>query len=94
MVLSALGELGEAVHVPTPKVAFYVLARISTTESDLDVARTLIERFGVAVIPGSAFGLTSGCYLRIAYGALERKTVEQAMERLVAGLKAITSKRL
>jgi aspartate/methionine/tyrosine aminotransferase len=89
MVLSALKNLGDRVDVPEPRGAFYVLARIHSLMDDLVVTRLLIERFGVAVIPGSAFGLTEGCYLRIAYGALERKSVEEAMTRLVTGLDKI-----
>jgi aspartate/methionine/tyrosine aminotransferase len=42
----------------------------------------------VAVIPGNTFGL-SGCYLRVAYGALTQATASQGIERLVKGLRAI-----
>jgi aspartate/methionine/tyrosine aminotransferase len=53
------------------------------------VVERLVTEFGVAVIPGVAFGLTDICHLRIAYGALEPHTVEAGMDRLVRGLEEI-----
>ncbi|NEO46263.1 MAG: pyridoxal phosphate-dependent aminotransferase, partial [Moorea sp. SIO4A3] len=46
----------------------------------------------VAVIPGTAFGIEDGCYLRLAYGALQKETVAEGIERFVAGLKEILQK--
>ncbi len=43
----------------------------------------------MAAIPGSAFGMTQGCYLRVAYGALQPETVAEGMGRLVHGIKTI-----
>jgi aspartate/methionine/tyrosine aminotransferase len=43
----------------------------------------------VAVIPGTAFGMTGGCYFRVAYGALEPDTVAEGIGRLVKGLRAL-----
>jgi len=86
LVLEALGRLGEKVEAPQPGGAFYALIRVRTDQSDVDLTRRLIEDFGVAVIPGSAFGLSGGCYLRIAYGALEKETVAEALGRLISGL--------
>ncbi|HUS90717.1 MAG TPA: pyridoxal phosphate-dependent aminotransferase, partial [Phycisphaerae bacterium] len=43
----------------------------------------------VAVIPGSTFGLTAGCCLRIAYGALELPTAAEALARFTRGLRGI-----
>jgi len=45
----------------------------------------------VAVIPGTAFGIASGCYLRVAYGALQKQTAAEGIGRLVRGLKALAS---
>ena len=39
------------------------------------------------MIPGIAFGLEEGCYLRIAYGALDKNTAAEGLRRLVGGLK-------
>ena len=88
-VLESLASVGDRVSFPVPQGAFYALIRLATPLSDLEVTRTLIERYGVAVIPGSAFGLEDGCYLRIAYGALERETVMEAMGRLISGISEI-----
>ena len=49
----------------------------------------LVRDFGVAVLPGSTFGVTGGCYLRIAYGALAADTVAEGMRRLVSGLHSL-----
>ena len=35
------------------------------------------------------FGMHDGCYLRVAYGALQKETVAEGIGRLVCGLKAI-----
>ncbi len=40
-------------------------------------------------IPGPAFGMTDGCYFRVAYGALQKATVAEGIGRLVGGLRAI-----
>ena len=55
------------------------------------VAERLIREYKVAVIPGSAFGITDGCYFRVAYGALQKETVAAGIDRLVKGLRAILS---
>ena len=40
-------------------------------------------------MPGSTFGMAAGTYLRMAYGALDRETVDEGVDRLVTGLRAI-----
>jgi aspartate/methionine/tyrosine aminotransferase len=55
----------------------------------MEIVERLIREHRVAVIPGTTFGLTSGCHLRVAYGALHRETVAEGMGRLVEGIKAI-----
>lgn len=89
IVLDALAGLGERCHVPVAEGAFYVLIRIESGGDAFALAERLIREFGVAVIPGTAFGLDGGCYLRIAYGALEPATAEEGIGRLVLGLRAI-----
>ncbi|HSZ55848.1 MAG TPA: pyridoxal phosphate-dependent aminotransferase [Tepidisphaeraceae bacterium] len=88
MVLEELSKLGDRVELPTPGGAFYALLRVHTNRRDMELVETLIRDFGVAVMPGSTFGITDGCYLRVAYGALEAGTVAEGMGRLVRGLKA------
>jgi aspartate/methionine/tyrosine aminotransferase len=88
MVLTALKELGDRVRVPEPHGAFYALLRVNTDRRDMELVELLINDFGVAVMPGSTFGISSGCYLRIAYGALAADTVAEGIGRLVRGLRS------
>jgi len=37
------------------------------------------------------FGMEDKCYLRVAYGALQKKTAAEGIGRLVKGLKSILS---
>jgi aspartate/methionine/tyrosine aminotransferase len=57
--------------------------------SPLMVAERLIREHRVAVIPGTAFGMTDGCYFRVAYGALQKETVAEGIGRLIEGLQRI-----
>ncbi len=69
--------------------AFYFFLKIKTEITDLELVKKLIENYQVAVIPGSTFGMNNGCYLRVAYGALEPATAVKAIGRLVIGLQQI-----
>jgi aspartate/methionine/tyrosine aminotransferase len=89
VVMSALGALAPLASVPTADGAFYVLLKVNTTVPPMQVAERLIREHRVAVIPGPAFGMTTGCYLRVAYGALQKATVAEGIGRLVTGLRAI-----
>lgn len=89
VVLQALGELAPLVKVPATRGAFYVLARMATDADSVEVASRLITEHRVAVVPGAAFGLTDGCYLRIAYAAPDDTTLAEALDRLVDGLRRI-----
>lgn len=88
-VLQALGDLAPLVEVPATRGAFYVLARVATDADSVEVASRLIREHGVAAVPGAAFGLTDGCYLRIAYAAPDDATLAEALERLADGLRRI-----
>ncbi len=89
LVLRALQELGDRVTVPQANGAFYFLIRVHTSVEDMALVRNLIEQYRVAVIPGATFGLYQGCYLRVAYGAMTRRTVIEGIGRLVKGLRAL-----
>jgi aspartate/methionine/tyrosine aminotransferase len=75
--------------VPAAAGAFYCFLRVNTRLDSMALAERLIRDHKVAVIPGSAFGMTEGCYLRIAYGALQKETVAEGVGRLVTGLRKI-----
>jgi aspartate/methionine/tyrosine aminotransferase len=53
--------------------------------------RSLIYRFKVAAIPGCAFGLMEGCYLRVSYGMLDEEHANLAIDRLVKGIGLLCS---
>ena len=78
--------------VPPALGAFYFLLRIETPLEPMTIVERLIRDFGVAAIPGTTFGMHEGCYLRVAYGALDADTIAEGMGRLVRGLKAIVGK--
>jgi aspartate/methionine/tyrosine aminotransferase len=90
IVLDELRSLGDRVEIPAADGAFYVFLRVrGTTMSSMQLVETLIRDFGVAVIPGSAFGVESDCAIRMSYGSLQRETALQGVGRLVRGLRAI-----
>jgi len=88
-VLERLRDLGEACRFPEAEGAFYFLVGVETARTPLEVVTELVRDHQVAVIPGNAFGLTTGCALRVSYGALQPETVVEGIERLVTGLRAI-----
>lgn len=69
--------------------AFYFLLKINTELNDFELVKQLITDYGVAVIPGSTFGIETGCYLRVAYGSLKLDTATIGIKRLIEGLRAI-----
>jgi aspartate/methionine/tyrosine aminotransferase len=66
--------------------AFYLLLKLDTRKNDLQLVKSLISEFKIAVIPGCAFGLYDACYLRVSYGMLDEGTARIATQRLVEGL--------
>lgn len=88
-VIARLAALSPLVEPPTSDGALYCLIKVNTALDPLHVAERLIREHRVAVIPGTAFGMTEGCYFRVAYGALQAHTVEEGLGRLVNGLRAI-----
>lgn len=89
LVRRELTSLGSLCSVPQADGAFYFLLRAHTDVPSITLVERLIHEHRVAVIPGSAFGLDKGCFLRVAYGALQRETAAEGVGRLVAGLKKI-----
>lgn len=89
-VLALLNELGPLLRCrPKSEGAFYVFLAIDTILSGLDLAERLACEYGVAVVPGEAFGMQLGCYLRVAYGAPDPENVREGVRRLVSGIRAI-----
>ncbi len=86
MVLNKLSSLSCLKDEPTSEGAFYTLLNIDTDKEDMQLAKLLIEKHGAATIPGSAFGIKTGCYLRLSYGALENKVINEGLDRIIYGL--------
>jgi len=65
-----------------PKGAFYVFADIrSTGLSDEQFALKLLKDFGVACVPGSAFGVCGAGFVRMSY-ATSLEKIELAVARI------------
>ncbi|MSU53072.1 MAG: aminotransferase class I/II-fold pyridoxal phosphate-dependent enzyme, partial [Opitutaceae bacterium] len=79
----------ELAEIPPARGAFYFLPRLRTTRSAMEIAEELIRDHGVAVIPGSAFGVAGSCTIRVAYGALTTANANEGIGRLVRGLRKI-----
>lgn len=76
-------------ETPPTQGALYFLLRPKSGLSPLDYVTRLIRDHRVAAIPGEAFGLTQGCALRVAFGALDATTAAEGVGRLVAGVRAL-----
>ena len=88
LIFKALGDPDVPCDVPPAGGAFYYLVRVHSTLDPLALTERLIRNHQVAVIPGSAFGDTAGCSIRISYGALRPESVAEGVGRLVSGLRA------
>jgi aspartate/methionine/tyrosine aminotransferase len=89
-VLEELAGISDICAVPAAEGAFYVLLRVDTARDPMELVERLVRDFGVAVIPGTTFGLNDGCYLRVSYGALTEETAAEGIRRLVRGLRRLT----
>jgi aspartate/methionine/tyrosine aminotransferase len=92
-VLEWLEPLRSHSSISLGQGAFYLFLKLQTPRSGMEVAERLVREYGVAVIPGETFGIRSGCYLRVAYGALTQETAEEGIGRLVKGLQTLTAVR-
>ncbi|MGR9106802.1 MAG: pyridoxal phosphate-dependent aminotransferase [Gammaproteobacteria bacterium] len=90
-LLRRLGDLNGLVEPPDSQGAFYILLKVRTDLDDVALVDRLIRDYRVAVIPGSAFGIRGGCYLRVAYGALDPHSLEIGAGRLVEGIRGLIS---
>jgi aspartate aminotransferase len=88
-VVERLNQIPGIECLPTDGT-FYVFPKVQSAidklpgiANDLDFAEYLIEKAGVALVPGSAFGLNG--YARISI-ATSRANLEQALERIAAAV--------
>jgi aspartate/methionine/tyrosine aminotransferase len=92
MILEKLNPFQNLIMVPVPYGAFYCLLRVKTDLNAMTIVERLIREYKVAVIPGFTFGIEEGCYLRVTYGAMDKHTVLEGVDRLVSGLCDICQK--
>ncbi len=79
-VYKRLKEIG--FDVIKPKGAFYIMPSVKNFKLDGDTfSKNLMKDYGVAVVPGKAFGSFSDDMIRISY-ATEYTKLEEAMERI------------
>jgi aspartate/methionine/tyrosine aminotransferase len=89
LVLEKLASISDICEAPKTDGAFYFLLRLKTRKDPLRIVERLIREHKVAAIPGTAFGLNRGCYIRLAYGSLAADTAAIALDRFVGGLRSI-----
>ena len=88
-VHQSLETLGDLCIIPPAPGAFYFFLKVNTTLDAMTLVERLIREHRVAVIPGTTFGTHDACYLRVAYGALQRETAQEGIGRFVRGLRSI-----
>jgi aspartate/methionine/tyrosine aminotransferase len=89
IVLRKLRVIDNLCTISKMEGAFYVFLKIHASIKDFQLVERLIKEYRIAAIPGTTFGMVEGCYLRVAYGALEKNTALEGSDRLVKGLKKI-----
>ena len=62
--------------VPPPDGAFYSFVDASRHGNTVELARRILDRQGVVVIPGEAFGDGGAGYLRLSFAASDADIVE------------------
>jgi aspartate/methionine/tyrosine aminotransferase len=78
----------DLVEMPVTKGSYYFLLRLKTKKRDWDIAKELIEEYGVITIPGEVFG-TRYPALRVAYANVDESVAEKGISRLEKGLHEI-----
>ncbi len=80
VLVDGLNALG--LRTVEPRGAFYAFPHVGHLGvTSQDFARQLLTEAGVAIIPGSAFGICGEGYMRVCY-ATSMEQIEQAMERI------------
>lgn len=85
LMLRHLDDLSHIFDYQKPTGAYFVFPRVKDTVplsgDSRRLAFDLLERAGVAVVPGSAFGPTGEGHLRLSYGR-EEADIEEAFRRM------------
>jgi len=87
-MVDALNQM-DGVQCPMPSGAFYAFPDISQLSASSDaLADRLLRQAHVATVPGTAFNTRGEGFLRLSY-ATSMDTLQEAMERLHAGIQPI-----
>ncbi|MEH2421817.1 MAG: pyridoxal phosphate-dependent aminotransferase [Nostoc sp.] len=89
VVLDLLNRPQALCNITPANGAFYFFLKVNIQMDAFELVKRLIQEHKVAVIPGTTFGIDDGCYLRVAYGALQKETAKEGIKRLVQGLETI-----
>ncbi|NJR59457.1 MAG: pyridoxal phosphate-dependent aminotransferase [Cyanobacteria bacterium CRU_2_1] len=89
LILHQLKQINHLCTISSSEGAFYLFLKIHTQMDSLELVERLIREHRVAVIPGNTFGMEDGCYVRVAYGDLQKETAVEGIDRLIHGLKTI-----
>lgn len=84
IIIDGFAEIGW--KADRPKASMYVWAPVPTNQSSFDFTVSLLKNAGVAVIPGSAFGVCGEGYIRLALVQPEARLAE-AVARIKKWLK-------
>lgn len=87
--IDRLQTLGERCQISRPEGAFYLFLHLDSSQDDVTLTEQLIRQHQVAVLPGSAFGASASCSLRLSFGALNGQTVIDGIDRLADGLRTL-----
>ncbi len=86
--MQELQKQHDCLETASPAGAFYIYVKLLAGGDFMQIARELIERYQIAVIPGAAFGDVSECTFRLSYGAVDREDLAEGMARLICGLQS------
>ncbi len=89
LVIESLKRLEGICTIAPADGAFYFFLKVHSQMDAFELVKQLISNYHVAVLPGTTFGMNQGCCLRVAYGALQKETAKEGIERLVNGLRDI-----
>jgi aspartate aminotransferase len=81
------------VHCLKPDGAFYVFPSVAGTGiPSAEIASYLLNESGVALLDGASFGASGTGFLRLSY-ATSLPLINEGLEKITAGMKAMMSKR-
>lgn len=77
-------RIGEIPHIdcPRPDGGFYAFVNVEALDgTSFDVAKRLLEEYGVVTVPGEGFGAGGGGYLRLSFATSEAQ-LEEGLDRV------------